>query len=76
LHKKTSSRYVQKNNPKNQILGDKYLGVQTKRKFVNASSQENICVLSLMEPQIFSLASKNEHWVKSMNEELEQTEKN
>jgi hypothetical protein len=30
----------------------------------------------MIEPQTFVQVSKDDHWVKAMNEELEQTEKN
>jgi hypothetical protein len=33
-------------------------------------------MFSLIEPKTFAEASKNEDWIKSMNEELDQIEKN
>eukprot|EP00253_Pinus_taeda_P014189 PITA_14189 len=70
----TPSRYVQKNHPETQILGQKEVGVQTRRTITEASSY--LAFLSSAEPQNVSEACKNECWVKALNEELEQIEKN
>eukprot|EP00253_Pinus_taeda_P012468 PITA_12468 len=71
---KTPSRYVQKNHPETQILGQKEAGGQTRRTSTEASSY--LALLSSIEPQNVSEACKDERWVKAMNEELEQIEKN
>jgi len=74
IEEKTPSRYVQKNHPETQILGQKEVGVQTRRTVSEASSY--LTLLSSTEPQNVSEACKDECWVKAMNEELEQIEKN
>jgi hypothetical protein len=73
---KTPSRYVQKHHPESQILGNKEAGVQTRRKLIDTSSSANFALLSMSEPQNFVQASQDDHWVKAMNEELDQIEKN
>jgi hypothetical protein len=73
---KTPSRYVQKHHPKIQILGNKETSVQTRRKLIDTSTSANFALLSMIEPQNFVQASQDDHWVKAMNEELDQIEKN
>jgi hypothetical protein len=73
---KTPSRYVQKHHPESQILGNKEASVQTRRKLIDTSSSANFALLSMSEPQNFMQASQDDHWVKAMNEELDQIEKN
>eukprot|EP00253_Pinus_taeda_P024365 PITA_24365 len=74
VEEKTPSRNVQKNHLETQILGEKEAGVQTRRTITKASSY--IALLSSTEPQNVNEACKYECWVKAMNEELEQIEKN
>eukprot|EP00253_Pinus_taeda_P033535 PITA_33535 len=74
IEEKTSSRYVQKNHPEAQILGEKGAGVHTRRTIPEASCY--LALLSSIEPQNVNEACKDECWVKAMNEELEQIEKN
>ena len=74
IEEKTPSRYVQKNHPESQILGQKEAGVQTRRTTAEASSY--LALLSSTEPQNVREACKDECWVKAMDEELEQIEKN
>jgi len=74
VEEKTPSRYVQKNNPETQILGQKEAGVPTRRTIREASSY--LALLSSTEPQNVNEACKDECWVKAMNEELKQIEKN
>jgi hypothetical protein len=74
IEEKTPSRYVQKNHPESQILGQKEAGVQTRRNIAEASSY--LALLSSTEPQNVREACKDECWVKAMDEELEQIEKN
>ena len=73
---KAPSRIVQKNHPESQLIGDKNKGVQTRRKLIKASEQSYISFLSMMEPKNIEEASEDDDWVKSMNEELGQIEKN
>eukprot|EP00253_Pinus_taeda_P035014 PITA_35014 len=68
------SRYVQKNHPESQILGEKGFGVQIRRTLVGSSSY--LALLSSIEPQNVNEASRDECWIKAMDEELEQIEKN
>ena len=55
-------------------MGQKEAGVQTRRTILEASSY--LALLSSTEPQNVSEACKDECWVKAMNEEIEQIEKN
>lgn len=64
-------RYVRLNHPENQIIGDKNIGVQTRRKIRDRS-----CLISIVEPKTVREALKDDDWLKIMNEELDQTEKN
>ena len=66
--------YVQKNHPESQILGQKEAGIQTRRSIAEASSY--LALLSSTEPQNVKEACKDECWVKAMDDELEQIEKN
>ena len=63
-----------KNHPESQILGDKETGVQTRRNLVGTSS--HLALLSTIEPQNVNQSSKDKCWVKAMDEELDQIEKN
>eukprot|EP00253_Pinus_taeda_P030653 PITA_30653 len=74
IEEKTPSKYVQKNHPKTQILGEKGAGVQTRRTIVETSSY--LALLSSTKPQNVNEACRDECWVKAMNEELEKIEKN
>jgi regulator of extracellular matrix RemA (YlzA/DUF370 family) len=67
------SKRVQKNHPESQIIGDKSAGVETRRKLAFDSEQ---AMLSLIEPKSVNEAIKSKYWIKSMNEELDQIEKN
>ena len=62
--------YVQKNHPESQILGDKEVGVQTRRTLFGTSSY--LALISTIQPQNVNQASKDECWVKAMDEELDQ----
>ena len=74
VEEKTPSRYVQKNHPETQILRHKKVSVQTRRTITEASSY--LAFLSSIKPQNVNEACKYECWIKAMNEELEQIEKN
>ena len=73
---KTPSRYVQKHHPESHILENKEAGLQTRRKLIDTSSSANFAMLSMSERQNFMQASQDDHWIKAMNEELDQIEKN
>jgi hypothetical protein len=66
---------VQKNHPSDQIIGNKYAGVETRRK-ICSPEQTHLTLLSTIEPKCFEEASKDEFWNKAMDEELDQIEKN
>ena len=65
---KAPSRRIQKNHPKTQIIGDKDVGVSTRRQ-ITFNEQ---ALLSIVEPKNFKEESKNNEWVKATNEELDQ----
>jgi transposase InsO family protein len=71
-----SSRITQKNHPASQIIGEKDKGVQTRRRIIKDTEQSHIALISMVEPKNFNEASKDVNWLKSMNEELDQIEKN
>ena len=71
---KTPSKYIQKNHLETQIFRQNKAGLQTRRTISEAPSY--LALLSSTEPQNVSEACKYECWVKAMNEELEQIEKN
>jgi hypothetical protein len=72
----SSSRITQKNHPASQIIGEKDKGVQTMRKIIKNTKQSHIAFISMLEPKNFNEAGKDDHWVKAMNDELDQIEKN
>jgi hypothetical protein len=50
---KTPSRYVQKHHPKSQILGNKEIGVKTRRQLIYTSTSANFALFSMIGPQNF-----------------------
>jgi hypothetical protein len=72
---KTLIKQVQKNHPSNQIIGNKDAGVETRIKICSLE-QTHLALLSTIEPNCFEEANKDEFWNKSMDEELDQIEKN
>eukprot|EP00253_Pinus_taeda_P018369 PITA_18369 len=58
IEEKTPSRYVQKNHPESQILGQKEAGIQTRRTIAEASSY--LALLSSTKPQNVREACKDE----------------
>ena len=70
---KSPSKRVQKNHPENQIIGDKEAEVETRRKLRFYSEQ---AMLSVIEPKHFVESMKSKYWIKVMNGELDQIEKN
>lgn len=42
----------------------------------NTPRKEDVALLSMIEPENFSQASKDPHWIKAMEEEMSQIEKN
>ena len=43
---------------------------------INTPRKDDVALLSLIEPEIFSQASKDPYWIKAMEEEMSQIEKN
>jgi transposase InsO family protein len=72
---KTPNKRVQKNHSLDQIIGNKYAGVETRRK-TRSPEQTHLALLSTIEPNCFEEANKDEFWNNAMNEELDQIEKN
>jgi hypothetical protein len=59
------------------IIGDKNAGIETKgSKRVRTPEKKHLALLSTFEPRSFEEASNDEHWIKAMEEELNQIEKN
>ena len=73
---KTPSRRVQTNHLESLILGNKNVGVETRRMLGGSLEQANISLLSIIETKTFAEANKDEGCLKVMNEELDQIEKN
>eukprot|EP00253_Pinus_taeda_P021764 PITA_21764 len=71
---KAPSRYVQRNHLETQILGEKESDVQTRRALVGYPSY--LALLSTIEPKNLNKSSEYESWVKAMDKELDQIEKN
>jgi hypothetical protein len=72
---KTPSKLVQNNHPSDQIIGNKDAGVETRRK-IHSPKQTHLALLSIIEPNCFEEARKDEFWNMAMDEELDQIVKN
>jgi hypothetical protein len=70
---KSPSKRVKKSHPENWIIGDKNAGVEIRRKLTCDSEQ---AMLSLIEPKSVKESRKIKDWIKAMDEELDQIEKN
>ena len=68
---KTPSKQVQKNHPSYQIIRNKDVGVETRRR-IHSPKQMHLALLSTIEPNSFEEANKDEFWNKAMDEELDQ----
>jgi FtsZ-interacting cell division protein YlmF len=73
---KSPLRIVKKNHPENQIIGGINKGVQTRRKLIKDSEQSQVAFLAMTEPKNFAEANKHDDWIRAMNKELDQIEKN
>ena len=60
-----------RNHPIDQIIGSKEKGVMTRRKI-----NEELCLISQVEPKRVDEAIKDDHWIRAMEEELQQIIKN
>ena len=63
----TSNKNMTKNHPLEQIIGRKDKGVMIRNK-VN----EELCLISQVEPKNVDEACKDDHWIQTMKEELYQ----
>lgn len=70
---KTTSRFVEKNHPINQILQEDR--PRAARRNVNHYEDDDISLLFIIEPKTFEEAAENKSWVASMKEELDQIQK-
>jgi hypothetical protein len=66
---------VQKNHPSYQIIGNKYAGVETRRRICSLEKQ-HLTLLSTVELRNFEEDSRDELWIKVMDKELDQIDKN
>jgi len=69
-------KFLQKHHPEEQIIGNIDEGMQTRRRMTSTPKKNDVSLLSMIEPETFTQASKDPHWVKSMEEEMSQIEKN
>ena len=60
-----------RNHPIDQIIGSKQKVVMT-RNIIN----EELCKISQVEPKSRDEAIKDDHWIKAMEEELQEISKN
>jgi hypothetical protein len=72
---KTPRKRVQKNHPSDHIIINKDEGVETRRR-IYSPEQTHLALSSMIEPNSFEEANKDEFWNKAMDEELDQIEKN
>ena len=74
---KTPNRWVQKNHPPEQIIGDRSTGVETKRrKEVHTPEQVYMSLPSMVQPKDVEESKRDKYWIKSIEEELSQIKKN
>jgi hypothetical protein len=64
---KTPRRRVQNNHPSDQIIGNKDIGFETRRR-IHSPEQTHLAFTSMIEPTHFEEASKDEFWNKAINE--------
>ena len=64
---------MQNNHLENLILGNENAGVQTRRKLARSCKS---LLLSKIEPKNFAKPSRDEGWIDSMEEELNEIEIN
>jgi hypothetical protein len=72
---KTPSRRIQKNHPPYHIIGNKHVGIETRKRMCSLE-QTHLALSSAIEPTCFEEACKDEFWNKAMDEELDQIDKN
>jgi hypothetical protein len=72
---KTPNRRVQKNHPSDQIIRNKDVGFDTRRR-IHSPEQTHLTLTYTIEPTYFEEAKKDEFWNKATVKELDQIEKN
>ena len=63
---RTPSKRVQKNHPSDQIIGNKDVGVETRRR-IRSPEKTHLALSSTIEPKSFEEASNDEFWNKAMD---------
>ena len=63
----TPNRNLIRNHPADQIIGSREKGVKT-RSIIN----EELCLISQVEPKSADEVIKDDHWIKAMEEEFQQ----
>ena len=66
-----TNKNMTKNHPGDHIIGSKDKGVMTRSKI-----NEELCLISQVEPKNIDEAIKDHHWIQAMKEELDQIMKN
>lgn len=61
-------KFLQKYHPKEQIIGNMDEGMETRRRMTSTPKKNDVSLLSMIEPETFTQASKDPHWVKAMEE--------
>jgi hypothetical protein len=69
---KVPSIRIQKDHPKDLIIGDPTSGVTTRSRGINSNS----CFVSKVEPKNVKEALTDEYWINAMQDELEQFKRN
>ena len=64
---------IHKNHPKENIIGDPSLGIRTRQHTMNECLYA--CFISQVEPKSVDMALRDNSWVQSMQEELQQFDK-
>lgn len=64
--------YVRLNHSKDQIIGNKFQGVMTRGRLAN----EEVCLISQIETTSINEECEDKYWIKAMEDELEQIERN
>jgi hypothetical protein len=62
---KTPSKRVQKNHPSDQIIGNKDVEVENRRR-IYSPEETHLALSSTIEPNCFEEANKDEFWKKAM----------
>ena len=65
------SKYLRRHHPIEQIIGDKDARPMTRRRLATGT-----CLVSEVEQNIVKGALDNENWITTLNEEIDQIEKN